>query len=207
MQRLVEKVTAFVVRRSGEGFDLLLFEHPHAGIQIPAGTVEIGETPDRAVLRETAEESGLTELAACHYLGHADDVLPPDRRVMAEQTRVYARPDTTSFDWARLPRGLQVRLERQAPGFAQVTYEELDDLVAPRYASYRITGWVPDGVLADRRRRHFYRLDFAGSTPDRWTVETDHHRFTLFWAPLSVLPAIVYPQNTWLDMLRRSSLP
>ena len=36
---VVEKVTAFVTRQTADGFDLLLFQHPSAGIQLPAGTV------------------------------------------------------------------------------------------------------------------------------------------------------------------------
>ena len=38
-----EKVTAFVTQEAPQGVELLLFEHPHAGIQLPAGTVELGE--------------------------------------------------------------------------------------------------------------------------------------------------------------------
>ena len=34
-----EKVTAFVIRTANHRAELLLFEHPYAGIQIPAGTV------------------------------------------------------------------------------------------------------------------------------------------------------------------------
>ena len=54
------KVTAFVVRPSPAGADLLLFRHPYAGVQIPGGSVDEGEAPRHAVLREVAEETGLT---------------------------------------------------------------------------------------------------------------------------------------------------
>jgi hypothetical protein len=36
-----------------------LFEHPTAGIQIPAGTVEEGETPDEAVLAKPGKRPAL----------------------------------------------------------------------------------------------------------------------------------------------------
>ena len=45
----VEKVTAFITRRVDDGCELLLFEHPVGGVQIPAGTVEPGEAHDVAV--------------------------------------------------------------------------------------------------------------------------------------------------------------
>ena len=38
MVATLEKVTAFVIRSTAHGEELLLCEHPTAGIQIPAGT-------------------------------------------------------------------------------------------------------------------------------------------------------------------------
>jgi 8-oxo-dGTP pyrophosphatase MutT (NUDIX family) len=201
MPRVVEKVTIFVTRHSNSGHDLLLFEHPSAGIQIPAGTVEAGEKPETAARRETAEETGLDDFTAQRYLGSIDEMLPETRRIIGENTKVYARPDPSSFDWAQLRRGLVVHLERQVPGFAHVTYEEWDQVADPRYISFQITGWVPQQALAEIRRRHFFHFEHHGATPERWVVKTDNHYFTLFWVPLQALPAIVEPQTTWLSWL------
>ena len=125
---------------------------------------------------------------------------------MARSTTVYARPDVTSFDWARLRRGIPVVLTgRSAAGFTQVTYEEPDRVPDPQYVTMCITGWVPDDVLAGAQRRHFFLLAFDGQTDERWTVFTDSHTFTLFWAPLTDLPEIVHPQDEWLVFLRKVS--
>ena len=51
MQRTPQKVTAFVTRGVGEDAELLVFRHPHAGLQLPAGTVEVDESPPAAALR------------------------------------------------------------------------------------------------------------------------------------------------------------
>lgn len=51
---------------------LLIFshpDHPDAGWQVPAGTVEPGENLDDAVRREATEETGLTTLHLVRYLG------------------------------------------------------------------------------------------------------------------------------------------
>ena len=57
----IQKVTALITRDAATGRELLIFRRPDDGtIQVPAGTVEDGEPPDDAVLRETAEETGLT---------------------------------------------------------------------------------------------------------------------------------------------------
>jgi 8-oxo-dGTP pyrophosphatase MutT (NUDIX family) len=208
MSRIVEKVTAFVTRSSEEGHDLLLFQHPNAGVQVPAGTVEAGETPEAAVLREAVEETGLAPLTIRRALGCTEQRLPEGQRIIGRPTKVYARPDPTSFDWAHLRTGIRVTASRRSSGFLQVTYEEYDREPDRRYVTMAITGWVPDEVLADTIRRHFYELVYPGPTEERWTVFADNHTFTLFWAPLADLPEIVVPQNEWLKLLfRESGLP
>lgn len=71
MAETIKKVVAYVTR----GDALLVFTHrdvPEAGVQVPAGTVEDGETLDTAVLREVHEETGLppTALRIASYLGY-----------------------------------------------------------------------------------------------------------------------------------------
>jgi len=66
----VHKVVAYVVAAD----KLLVLLHPHhpeVGLQVPAGTIEIGESPDMAVLRELTEETGLIDFGKPEYLGEA----------------------------------------------------------------------------------------------------------------------------------------
>ena len=68
--RIVDKVVAYVVH----GDQLLVFMHPlhpEVGLQVPAGTVEPGESPDVALLRELREETGLSAFGKPAYLGEA----------------------------------------------------------------------------------------------------------------------------------------
>jgi 8-oxo-dGTP pyrophosphatase MutT (NUDIX family) len=202
MSNAIQKVTAFVTRPTTEGLELLLLEHPYAGIQIPAGTVE-DESPEEAVLREVAEETGVGSATICRNLGSATGSLPEGQRIILVPTKVYARPDLTSFDWAYLRKGIQVTVNRQENGFSQITYQEPDRVPEPSFITMSITGWVPDGVLADAWERHFYQLEYASPSRERWTAFSDNHTFTLFWAPLSNLPAIIPPQDKWLAYLHR----
>ena len=48
MTRIMDKVTAFVVRDGPAEKELLILQHPFAGLQLPAGTMEPEETPDDA---------------------------------------------------------------------------------------------------------------------------------------------------------------
>jgi 8-oxo-dGTP pyrophosphatase MutT (NUDIX family) len=198
---IAEKVTAFITCGSKSGHELLLLEHPYAGIEIPAGTVEDGETPEEAAVREATEESGLTSLTLCGYLGSTVRTLPEGQRIVVVPTRVYARPDVTSFDWAYLRTGIQVAVRRREGAFSQITYEEFDQLLDPQYVTMCITGWVPDSVLSETERRHFFHLEFRGRRQDSWTVRTDNHLYTLFWAPLSSLPDVIPFQEQWLELL------
>jgi 8-oxo-dGTP pyrophosphatase MutT (NUDIX family) len=201
MNKTIEKVTGFVTREMSTGVELLLLQHPHAGIQIPAGTVNPGETPSKAVTREVAEETGLVSITISQYLGSQLENLPEDQGVIAEHTKVYARPDLNSFDWAYIRPGITVSVERQAPGFKQILYQEYEQVPEHQYVSMLIKGWVPESVLAESRRRHFYRLEFEGESEDRWQIFADHHLFVCFWAPLNNLPDIISPQDEWLTVL------
>ena len=202
MAIVIEKVTAFVTRTTGKGLELLLLEHPFAGIQIPAGTVE-DETPEEAALREVAEETGIDSATISSYLGRDEVALPEGQRIIAAPTKVYARPDTTSFDWAYLRKGIQVTVNRRVDGFSQVTYEEPDRVPDPQFVTMSITGWVPDAMLADTVLRHFFRLEYSGPSKARWTAFADNHTFALFWTPISDLPEIIPPQDEWLVFLHR----
>ncbi|MEP6723081.1 MAG: NUDIX domain-containing protein [Variovorax sp.] len=52
---------------------LLVFDHPaDGGMQLPKGTVELGETPEDAVRRELLEESGIDFRGALSPLGTLD---------------------------------------------------------------------------------------------------------------------------------------
>lgn len=65
---ITEKVVAYIT----QGNRLLVFSHPfhpEAGIQVPAGTIKVGEAPDEAVLREAREETGLDILELRAFLG------------------------------------------------------------------------------------------------------------------------------------------
>ena len=55
------KAVAYITK----GTKLIVFDHadfPEAGTQVPAGTIEDGETPTFAAMREFFEETGLNKL-------------------------------------------------------------------------------------------------------------------------------------------------
>ncbi|QDV49035.1 NUDIX hydrolase [Gimesia fumaroli] len=62
------------------GGHLLVFDHvdfPNAGTQIPGGTIEPGETPEAAALREAREETGLGSLSIRSFIANETVDLTP----------------------------------------------------------------------------------------------------------------------------------
>jgi 8-oxo-dGTP pyrophosphatase MutT (NUDIX family) len=208
MSSTAEKVTAFVTRTTTQGAELLLFEHPHAGIQLPAGTVEAGEAHDLAAAREAYEETGLCDLPQGRFLEGRQEPLPDNHYLLLTTSTVYPRPDHTGFDWATIRYGIRVVCDRHEGDFAHITYQEREEQVDPPFVSYQITGWVPTTVLTRQVMRYFYHFPYHGDTPITWFVDTDNHRFRLFWAPVTQLPALVAPQRWWVEIFRQiPSLP
>ena len=75
----MKKVIAYLTR----GDELLVFRHrdfPEAGLQVPAGTVPEGESPEEAVLRELKEESGLIDVKIVSLLGNYQYEMAPYRK-------------------------------------------------------------------------------------------------------------------------------
>ena len=201
----LKKVTVFILRRDpqnpGGAQQFLLFRHPNAGVQIPAGTVEAEESVRLAALREAREETGLADLRIVKRLGVETETLPPDVQAVVKPLTVYARPDPGSFAWAHIPRGIQVSVGKQVRDFIQVSYVEWDTLPEMNYITYLISGWARVEGLASRRRRYFYLLAIDCETPPAWEVAIDHHIFHLFWASLDRLPPIIPPQDRWLRFI------
>jgi 8-oxo-dGTP pyrophosphatase MutT (NUDIX family) len=204
MEPTAEKVTAFVTRDGPQRMELLVFEHSHAGIQLPAGTVEAGEPHAVAAAREAYEETGLTDLPPGRLLAALSETLPAEHYMMVTTARVYSRPDPTSFDWASIRNGLLVQRHRAEAEYTHVTFTDWYRRSEPPYVTYQITGWVPTAVLTRQVTRYFYHFPYHGQTPETWTVDTDNQRFRLFWAPLTALPPINAYQRPWVDILTQA---
>lgn len=198
--RTMEKVTAFVTRGSGAVAELLVFAHPTAGIQLPAGTVEIMELPDTAVLREVWEETGLQNVRLEARLGELHEQLPPDRRWVLRPTKIFAEPasdaDGVGF---MLFRGSCIDYLGDHETFARIAFVEHDHNHHPPQLLTQIEGYVRRSLLTRRCVRYCYHLSTTSDTESAWTVQADGHLFRCFWTPLHPRPAIFPSQQIWLD--------
>jgi 8-oxo-dGTP pyrophosphatase MutT (NUDIX family) len=195
----VGKVTAFITREANEVRQLLVFRHPHAGIQLPSGTMEAGETPEIALLREVHEETGLTAVEIVAKLETIERVLEGAERVMNEPYILELEPGDQGRRVASLTRGTPVRLIEVENDYSHVWYKfTVEDGVIRPDTHY--TGWLPSRLLTDATRRHLFHLTLTAPTPNRWLIEADRHTFELYWAALDV--ELVAPQQPWLELVR-----
>lgn len=203
--RVLLKVTALITRQAVVGPELLVFQHPAAGVQLPAGTVEMGESLEVAVKREVAEETGLTDVYIAQYLGVQAITLPADRRMVLQLAKLLDAPsfEASSVDFT-LTRGSTIRVlgetKDEARGrYVHVYYEEVDINQTPPQTALSVSGWLRSSVLTRQVERHFFHLKTEASTPVTWPINTDNHTFHLFWTPLTPRPRLVFSQQAWLD--------
>ena len=97
---VIRKVVCYVTR----GRALLVFrqrDDPEAGLQVPAGTVDPGERPAAAALREATEETGLAGFRVVRKLGEYryrfDD--PPRHEVHERHVFHLSAPPNVPDRW------------------------------------------------------------------------------------------------------------
>ena len=205
MNEVVRKVTAFIVRERNGVKELLVFKHPTAGVQIPAGTVEEDEDIETAVKREVYEETGLQSVEIENYLGCFENELGEGERIIAETAQVYIEPNLTAIPYKRkLSKGLTVDYLSTQENFTRISYieYEYDKFYKPICIDANITGWVPNENLSARKERHFFLMSTQEKTADAWELKSDlGHIFKPYWTSLSPKPQIISPQDKWLDFV------
>ncbi len=85
------KAFAYITRNTAQGVEVLVFAHtePDSGIQVPKGTVEQGETPEEAALRDAYEECGLEGLELVRHLATDTVHFPNDPENHQIQKRYF----------------------------------------------------------------------------------------------------------------------
>ena len=134
-----------ITREGAAGRELLVFRHdnPAAGVQVPAGTVDPGEPPDRAVLREAWEESGLAALRIVRPLGLLIEDLPAGIYALAEASIFLRAPDSTAP-----PQDLGLGRGTMLGRGAYVTLAQTDVKRLIAYSSISHMGFVTLGIFS-----------------------------------------------------------
>ena len=178
----IAKVTALITRLGAAGPEVCVFDHPSAGVQLPAGTVEPGEDIHAGVLREAFEETGLAGLRIQSEVA----VLPP----APAGAGVLCRP--IALSGRTISAGQLARvLERTA------------DTLRIEVGGTKCV--VPREAVAVDARRHLIHLICEAATPVEWFVVTPDgggHGWRCHWLPLEDAPRLTAQQQPWLDVAR-----
>lgn len=192
----IKKVTVFVISEESPS-RILLFRHPLAGIQLPAGTVEPGEEILDAARREVWEETGLKVMSQGKVLGSRTEELEENQVVMMHDVRT-ARLDRCDDVKATFCRGHKAWVIGSRPGEVHLKVETYDYNATPPLVSSSIEGWVDAGAVVDSIERTFVVFKHRGNTNDSWERYADGHVFQVFWTECQEA-SLVEGQQSWLD--------
>lgn len=203
------KATAFIIRQRDAQRELLVFAHPTASVQVPAGTVEEGEAFEDAALREAQEETGLEHLRLVNELARTSYSLQNNRYAFVRATPLFREPalmaeqiDIGYGDGSIFRRGMIVSLERVEGNWSEIRHDEFDLNVDPPQLQFSVRGWVPSQCLSARQSRRFFLLAPTQETPDSWDrLVEGRYLFHLYWVPLVPRPRLMSPQDEWLDLV------
>jgi 8-oxo-dGTP pyrophosphatase MutT (NUDIX family) len=193
----VRKATAFVTRETANGREVLVFRHPEAGIQLPAGTVEDGESFEDGARREACEESGLCDLILAKQLATLEQCFDGGQRRIVRDVELFDKPDGIPIGQS-FERGIPVLFHEARGDYASVTHDAAND---PYFPYPSISGWVQlDAVQPHRLVRHLFHLTTTTPPPDRWEhIAEGALPFRFFWVNVNAHPQLVAPQQVWWD--------
>lgn len=200
----LDKVTAFITRDLPAGRELLVFQHPTAGIQLPAGTVNANESAEDALFREIREETGLTAVRLVKHLTTIAQPLEPEEHLLLTDTVLQTSPDDdgTLVKATILRRGVTVRVVEAEGKYDRVEYPEYHMHGRELIQVSARTGWVAHRLLTHEVLRHMYHVTTTAPTEHHWMQQADEHAFSLFWVSLTQNPGLIPAQDYWYRMVR-----
>lgn len=200
------KVAVFVTRGAGEATELVLTWHTGGGYQLPAGTVEPGESFPAAALREVSEEAGLDDVDLVRDLGTTTITMPEDRALLLGSVPLRFRPDGPPTRWRLTHVAVDVLDHRDDWTLISFGERDLEDPDSVEIA--RLTGWVRSEQLARVQQRCFFHAVSRDARTVPWQLEGEPGMdFQVAWHPLDRLPPLIPSHAAWLarhpDTLRR----
>jgi 8-oxo-dGTP pyrophosphatase MutT (NUDIX family) len=94
-----KRVLTYVTRERDGVRELLVFddpEHPHIGLQVPAGRADPGESEEECLLRELLEEAGIDQAQIVRKIGMPP--LPAEYENHAYEVRIGGGPPADTWE-------------------------------------------------------------------------------------------------------------
>lgn len=204
---IIRKVTAFITRETPDSRQLLVFQHPNAGVQLPAGTVDEGESSDVAVIREACEETGLCDLTLIGLLGELPRQTGANQFRLTRSVNLRSAPQTDApLTGHRLSYGWLVDFVRrdETTGAVQIRYPEMKYLGGERWeVEFELVGWTEPDALTDQESRLAYHLSSTTPTADTWEHIGDHdHTFRCYWVDVHDDSPLIPLHAGWFEIVK-----
>ncbi len=194
------KVTTCATSTGLSGQSLLVFRHPTGGVQLPAGSVELGEEPENAALRELFEETSIDRVELLERLCVLATDLGASNGVLSQSVVLSSSAACRDQEVGiALRRGLPVRVLAEEASASFICYEEFDYRVEQKAVISSGSGWVPTRVVARSLERIIFRARIERDGRSSWQHLADGQLLEIQWLPLRPKPALVEPQQGWLD--------
>lgn len=200
--RTVDKVIAFITRWQNKKPELLVVQHSLTGRQLPAGTVEMNEPLEMALLRKLAEETRLVDFEISTYLGSRDSILTGNDYVILVTTKLFSSPSNdASSEGYILERGLPVQLTDEIGKYSAVRCDPRISYQLSPTRRQDVSGYVRSSVMGRHIRRHFFQLKLTTRTPEKWQIQVDGNVLELCWLSLDPQPILSPDHSNWLDSI------
>lgn len=172
---------------------LLVFDHPLAGTQLPAGSVEEGEEPIEAARREVFEETRI-QVTGGEIVGTSTERLVGHGVLLCNVTD--ARGQT-------IAKGHKVLIVSRSD-FSIVIREEIYDFsFTPPKLKQQTQIETDIDNISFTIVRSFVRFTVNSvMTTQRWSHDADGNIFEVYWTDLADPVELIGPQNSWLRFIR-----
>ncbi len=178
------KVTIFAINQGR----VLVFDHPLAGTQFPAGTVDLGESPESAAVRELAEETGI-DVELVEYLGTTFT-----RR---EDDLAYTLEAVVADNGLHIPPGYRVHVLGEDGDEIRFTRRESDHSTEPPQILSESAGLTARQTLTRSIERHFFKAEVEDAAPWSWEGD-DGHVWRCHFVDINAVQAFG-EQQEWLE--------
>lgn len=184
------KVAAFVVANDNR---LLVFDHPLAGTQLPAGSVEEGESFVEAARREVFEETGI-QVTDGEIVGTTTENLNGHGVLLC---------DVINAERQTIARGHKVLIIGRSSDSIVIREDIYDYSVTPAKLKQQTQIKTDIENIAFVIERTFVRFTTNSvMTTARWSHEADGNILEPYWTDLGDPVELIGPQNNWLEFIR-----
>ena len=198
----MQKITIFILRNMKK--EILVFRHEDSSIQIPAGTIEEGESIIESAIREMYEETGINrnEIENIEELDTKLNELLEHEVIIEKESNIFSRSREDSINWIKIRKGITVNKIREQTGYSLIEYREWNNEIEKDYFTYEICGWINSDNISHNKIRNFVVINVK-TEKEIWNTFSDCHTFNHYFVNTKEIPKLLPNQERWKTVLNK----